>query len=281
MPIILPAAAMRTKRTKRALKPTKADRRVRENYYRALADQVRYLRAQTANLSDLVRSGADRSAIAARLVALAAEARARAALYAPDIAAKFVGEVDSGQKAALEQSIAKAMGVDFARVLDTPTVAADVAMGIQANVALITSISDQHFAEVGQAVLDNFRGVPLPEGVSLVDRLKQVGNVTDNRAKLIARDQTAKLTSTFNQTRQQANGIDEYKWRGVRDQREVGNPGGLYPKGSARHGNHWEREGKVFRWDTPPEDGAPGAAILCRCWAEPILNLEALKALYV
>lgn len=272
---------MRTKKARRVLKPTKADRRARENYYRALGDQVRYLRAQTANLSDLVRSGADRVRIAERLTELATQARARAALYAPDIAAKFVGEVDSGQKQALEQSIAKAMGVDFARILDTERTAADVAMGIQANVSLITSISDQHFADVGQAVLDNFRGVPLPEGVSLVDRLKQVGGITDNRAKLIARDQTAKLTSTLNQSRQESNGIAEYIWRGVRDQREVGNPGGKYPKGSALHGNHWEREGKTFKWSEPPSDGHAGQPINCRCWSEPVLNLEALKALYV
>ncbi len=33
--------------------------------------------------------------------------------------------------------------------------------------------------------------------------------------------------------------------------------------------DHLVREGKIFRWDNPPEGGHPGADHNCRCWAEP------------
>ncbi|MNE68328.1 Phage Mu protein F like protein [compost metagenome] len=121
----------------------------------------------------------------------------------------------------------------------------------------------------------------MPGGVSLQDRLKKIGNISKNRAKFIARDQTAKLTGDLNQLRQADNGIEEYIWRNAGDQRVVGNPGGLYPKGNRAHGNHWEREGKTFRWDSPPSDGAPGHAPNCRCYAAPKLDLEKIKAQYV
>lgn len=280
MPVFLPSDGKKARKQRRALKPTKADTRARRNYYAALADQVKFLQAQTANLSDLLASGAQRAAVAQRLAAMTAEARERAALYAPQIAARFVGEVDTGQKAALESSIAKALGVDFARIVDDPQTAADLALSLDANTALIRSISDEHLAKVGQAVMSNYRGQALPGGLSLMDHLKTLGAQTDNRARLIARDQTNKLTGDLNASRQQHNGIEEYTWHTSRDSRVVGNPGGLYPQGNSAHGDHWHREGKLFRWDEPPEDGHPGQAIQCRCWAAPVLDLEKLKALW-
>ena len=280
MAIILPAAAMKARKQRRALRPTKADRRARVNYYNALADQVRYLKGQTANLSDILKSGAERSTVARTLADMTAEARARAALYAPQIAQKFVGDVDRGQKAALEASISKALGVDFARIMDEPQISADLSMAMDRNVALIKSISDEHLFKVASAVMDNYSGVQLPDAQSLVERLRDLGAQTDNRARLIARDQTSKLTGVLNQSRQQSNGIESYIWRTSKDSRVVGTPGGKFPTPTDRHGNHYKREGEEFQWSDPPADGNPGHPIQCRCWAEPILDLDKLKALY-
>lgn len=32
--------------------------------------------------------------------------------------------------------------------------------------------------------------------------------------------------------------------------------------------SHLLREGKIFEWASPPEDGHPGEAPGCRCWAQ-------------
>ena len=40
---------------------------------------------------------------------------------------------------------------------------------------------------------------------------------------------------------------------------------------------HAAREGEVFDFDDPPEDGNPGEAENCRCWAEPIEEKEEAK----
>ncbi len=45
-----------------------------------------------------------------------------------------------------------------------------------------------------------------------------------------------------------------YIWRTVGDSRT--------------RSEHADREGKIFRWTNPPEDGHPGEPFGCRCWAE-------------
>lgn len=281
MTIILPGDASKKRKRERTMRPAKPPRSARKNYLDALDEQVRYLKAQTANLSQLISTGADRAFVTQALADMSAAAQARFAQLAPNTAANFVGQVSSSNKATIEKSVAAALSVDFATIVDGSDIGALLDMALGENVALIRSIPAQHFAEVGRAVLDNYRGVPLPNGKSLTARLQEIGGITKNRAKFIARDQTSKLTGDLNQARMDDNGIDEYYWRTARDERVVGTPGGLYPKGTRGHGNHYEREGKEFSWKSPPHDGHPGQAYNCRCYAEPKLNLDKLKAQYV
>ena len=279
--IILPAAAKNAKKAERNMRPVKIPRSVRKNYLDLLDQQVRYLKAQTANLSDLLTSGADRATVARTLAQMAQQAQARMDQLAPQTARSFVSAADVANKEAMQKNIASALSVDFATIIDSPDIKPLIDQALVDNTALIKSISQEHFAKVSQAVLDNYRGVPLPGDVSLTKRLQDIGGISKNRAKFIARDQTAKLTGDLNQARQQDNGIDEYTWHNAQDRRVVGNPSGLYPKGNRVHGDHWDREGKTFSWAIPPGDGHPGHAPNCRCYAKPKLNLEKLKAQYV
>lgn len=279
--IILPAAAKNARKKDRSMKPVRVPRSVRKNYLDLLDQQVKYLKAQTANLSDLLASGADRQTVATTLASMAADAQARLEGLAPQTARSFVTAADVANKTTMQNNIASALSVDFATVIDGPDIKPIIDQAMVDNTALIKSISTEHFAKVSQAVLDNYRGVPQVDGVSLTQRLQKIGGISKNRAKFIARDQTAKLTGDLNQARQQDNGIDEYTWHNAQDRRVVGNPSGLYPKGNRVHGDHWDREGKTFSWSAPPEDGHPGHAPNCRCYAKPKLNLEKLKAQYV
>ena len=91
-------------------------------------------------------------------------------------------------------------------------------------VALIRTIPTQYFGEVEKAVVQNFQGFAFKEG-SLQGRLRAIGRITDNRARLIARDQTAKMRGKIDELRQQDAGIDSYIWRTAQDERVVGAPG--------------------------------------------------------
>jgi len=279
--IILPKDAQKAKKKERTMNAARVPRSVRKNYLDLLDQQVKFLKAQTANLSDLLKSGADRATVGNTLAQMAASAQARLDQLAPGTARSFVTAADTANKQAIQKNIASALSVDFATVIDGPDIKPLIDQAIIDNTGLIKSISQEHFAKVGRAVLDNYRGVPQVGGVSLTQRLQDIGGITKTRAKFIARDQTAKLTGDLNQSRQQDNGIDEYTWHNSQDRRVVGNPSGLYPKGNRVHGDHWDREGETFSWANPPFDGHPGHAPNCRCYAKPKLNLEKLKAQYV
>ncbi|WP_026381139.1 endonuclease toxin domain-containing protein [Afifella pfennigii] len=70
-----------------------------------------------------------------------------------------------------------------------------------------------------------------------------------------------RFSGQINALRQQALGIDRYVWRS-RDDDKV----------RPLHARH---DDKIFAWDEPPEEGHPGEAYNCRCWAEPYVEEEA------
>lgn len=281
MAVNLPRKAASARKRQRLMRPIKPTRAARAAYTSELLQQVDYLKAQTVNLSDLIKSGAGRQAVAARLMELAQQSQARFDQLAPSTARSFVSKVDRQQKEAMQRTIRDALQVDFAQILDTPNTAADVDLAVSWNTSLIKSIGAKHWDDVGQAVLDNYRGAELPGGVSLTERLQQLGGISERRAQFIARDQTAKLTTALNKSRQESAGIEEYVWRTAGDERVVGTPGGLYPDGSRGHENHYKRDGKRFKWSEPPADGHPGQAYNCRCVALPVLDLDKLDVRYV
>lgn len=133
------------------------------------------------------------------------------------------------------------------------------------NIRLIKSIPTQYAEQLQGRVVS-----AVQKGTTLRDMVKEVRASYDlprNRAELIATDQIGKLNGQLTQARQQAIGVEEYRWRGVLDGRE--------------RAEHVAREGKVFRWDRPPEDGNPGQPIRCRCSAEGIYpDFEDLRSLF-
>ena len=104
-------------------------------------------------------------------------------------------------------------------------------------------------------------GIPDAEIESrLTAFLKNQLGVETNRAVLIGSDQVGKLNSRLMQFYQRSAGITEYRWQTMMDSR-------VRPR-------HRARQGKIFKWDEPPEDGHPGEAIRCRCVADPVIPLD-------
>jgi len=125
------------------------------------------------------------------------------------------------------------------------------------NVALIKSIQDKAVTDIEGMVQ---RGIKQGQRAETIR--KQVEGqfgTTRARAKLIARDQVAKLNGQLTERRQTALGIQEYIWRTSLDERV--------------RQSHRTKEGKKFRWDKPPLDtGHPGEDYQCRCVAEPVFG---------
>lgn len=226
----------------------------------------------TERIEALIRSKASPEQIAAEIEMALDIANTKYQLASDSIIDRWRMSVNQETRLAMQRSLRKGLGIDTLAIFDDPRISEALQVGSMEMSQLIVSIPGEYLGKVARAVTDNYLGRSLPEGRSLLEQIKHIGGVTENRAKLIARDQTSKLTGIINQTRQQGIGIDEYIWRTVKDERVVGRPGGIYPDGNKVHGDHYHREGKKFRWDTPPPDGHPGHPIQCRCWAEPIIN---------
>lgn len=170
------------------------------------------------------------------------------------LADEFARRTAQFQGAAFRRQVRAALGVDL--LVGEPDLRAAFEAFVAENVALIKSLPDAYFADVEKAVSRAVASGQRAEDVA--DELQERYGVSESRAALIARDQVGKLTGRVNEDRQQALGIDRYVWRTSNDER-------VRPE-------HAEREGQVFSWSDPPEDGHPGEPIQCRCHAEPVLD---------
>lgn len=155
--------------------------------------------------------------------------------------------------------IGESMKVDISAALsNSGTIHSVVSSAVQANVDLIKSIPTQYFERIEKTVWDN-----MVDGVRFEDlaaKIQGIADVTESRAKLIARDQTSKMNGAFNEARQTSVGIDKYIWSTSGDERV--------------REEHAANDGKIFDWNDPPATGHPGEDIQCRCVALPYVELD-------
>ena len=275
----------RRKRRMKRMKPLRSPAHVERDFQRRLRRLWKeVLFPAVERIQEAVRMGASPEQMADLIEEVLRMAELQYGIEADQVTWRWASAMEQESRIRFQRGLNASLGVDISAVLDTPSVAAALADARKEAAGLIKSIPRDYLGRVAQAVGDNFRGNPLPEGRTLEEQIrfllgaKGEGEGGEKRARLIARDQTSKLTGTLNRVRQEAIGVEEYVWRTVQDRRVVGNPTGEYPIGNDKHMDHYHREGKRFRWNQPPPDGFPGQAIQCRCWAEPILDAKKILA---
>ena len=283
MTVVLPSSARNTRKRVRTLTPTKPARGVALNYFDDVnvLNQRMYVSGQT--IKQIADSGASAAEVSSSLETSQQQFSQSYALLAAGIATAFILSASTDSKNKTESSIARSFNVprETVTILDPQQITDIQEAAIAENVQLIKTIPAQYFNQIAQAVSANFSGRPQTgDAESLAGRIQKIGSVTTKRSQFIARDQTAKVTSAVTESRHQAVGIKKYRWRNSQDQRVVGNPSGLYPKGNKGHGNHWVRENKVFYYARPPFDGNPGHAFNCRCTAEAVLDTDDMNVVF-
>lgn len=132
---------------------------------------------------------------------------------------------------------------------------------VSENVSLIDGLSEETIRLLSQRIVSGVRkgynAAQLQKSIQYrfgID--KGIFKTIKQRMELIAHDQIGKLNGQLTMLRQVALGIDTYTWQTRMDEK-------VRPE-------HRRRQGKTFRWSNPPEDGHPGEAVRCRCWASPI-----------
>lgn len=183
------------------------------------------------------------------------EARAKIGQRPKVIATEAEGQIQRFNREQVAKQIKSVIGVDVlqAEPYLQPLAKAFVAQ----NVSLIESIPSRYFDELEGLVLQAARSGRRSE--ALAQDLEDRYDVSESRAKLIARSETAKLNGQITQVRQTNLGVEEFVWRTSEDER-------VRP-------SHAALDGKTFEWKDPPaSEGIPGEAPNCRCTAEPVLD---------
>lgn len=176
-----------------------------------------------------------------------------------DELAKYFVDKAAGATDVQLQSILKKAGftVKFSTTADVNN-AMQAAIG--ENVGLIKSIASEHLSDVEGLVMRSMtQGRNLGE---LTEQLTQRYDITKRRAALIAKDQSNKLTSVINRTRQNELGITEALW--------MHSHGGRHPRPShvAANGKKYDINKGMYL------DGEwllPGQAINCRCTSKSLI----------
>ena len=210
-----------------------------------------------ARMMSDITSGALLMAIERAISAVSKDVTDGLAWKADALASALVAAQNLQTTQQLQQGVNDAYGVDITPLLRAQNIEPMLALARKVNVNLIKSIPSQYFDDLSERVL---RGVQQGQRYEdLADDIQSLYDVTDSRAKLIARDQTAKTNAAITQTRQQDLGVTHYRWVTAGDER-------VRP-------THADNEGQIFAWDDPPEEtGHPGHDINCRCVAAPLVG---------
>jgi len=157
----------------------------------------------------------------------------------------------------------QAIGTSVADLLSDGQSAAEVQLGVDRSVGLITTLSQEMSARLGKEIM---KGISEGRDDFSLRKyiLEEASGYPEWRAKLIARDQTGKLFSGLSKVRQQDVGITQYRWRTVGD-------GAVRP-------THAALSNTLQEWSSPPDVGHPGEDIQCRCVADPVLETARLFA---
>lgn len=177
--------------------------------------------------------------------------------WARSVAASMLADVGRRDKA-MWKSVGTELGAGVREQLKSAPVGAAYAELQDEQVHLIKSLpleAAQRVHDLTQkALVDGRRASEIAKAI------QDTGLVTDARARLIARTETARASSNLVQARSQWAGSAGYIWRTSRD---------LNVRES-----HDQMEGVYVRWDQPPVlDGLRGHAGTlpnCRCYAEPV-----------
>lgn len=195
---------------------------------------------------------------------------------AAQLSAGFVARANQQNKEQTQRTFSQAFGIDLTGMLGEGAIKPEMEKAVRDNVDLITSIHTDFIHDIGAAVFDNMKDGGRHE--NLTDIIKERGNVTRNRARLIARDQTSKLNADLTEARNVALGLDLYEWGGTGDERErdshfvlnrmlckYSDPT-VY---SDDDGKTWKKRSTIGAFI-----GKPGEDYQCRCLALPRVSWD-------
>lgn len=185
--------------------------------------------------------------------------------YAEAVAEQFVRSADDVNLTRFINTM-KPLGINIFN--SDPRIVDYLESSITMNSSLIKSLTANNIDRVEKLVMANVQAGTRPESIA---KLMQIEfKKSKSQAKLIARDQSAKLAGQLSEKRQRSVGFEYFRWVDSGDSRvrdrhdDIADKITKYGKG-------------VYRWDDLPfsqsgERIAPGQDFQCRCVAVPVSN---------
>ena len=245
----------RKKGRKAKPKAVKVNRRVELFYTRQLLEVSKFCQEQT---KDFVLPTVGQNIGDGWVTDLFTALREKMIKYTIEVSRPLAAKVVTDTRKEVDKQIAShtksILGVDLTPFYRAADIQDEVDNQVAANVALIKSIPSQYTDKLEALVMNALQTGQTND--ELAQEVKKLGHSTDNRARLIARDQMGKINSSINKRRQTSMGVETYDYLTANDGDRV------RPLCRSHHG-------KTFRWDTPPKGGHPGEKIGCRCTALP------------
>ena len=185
---------------------------------------------------------------------------------ASTITERMISGASKASQVQLGESLKKISGGLTIKVADMPGDLADrLTASTAENVGLIKSIQAQYHEKISQTVLRSIQAGG-NGSQDIFGQIRHIDGVTENRAKLIAIDQTRKVTTAMNVERAASAGIKKFEW--------LHSGGGADPRRL-----HLDYDGQIFDYDKPPvidertgERGYPGQLPNCRCAMIPVIS---------
>jgi hypothetical protein len=193
--------------------------------------------------------------------------------FAAETAKEFVRKSDEHANASTWASLSTA-GVNEPTTAYSQNVMNTLGAAQTFNNTLIKGIhQDAHEKIFGAVMLSLTSSDPEQQGVRGIENaLRDAGEFTENRVRIIALDQNSKLYSSLSDERLRQNGVEEFEW--------LHSSAGKEPRAS-----HVKMDGVIFKVDDTRlwkiggefglkkgDLGPPGWAVNCRCVKRPIIG---------
>jgi len=180
--------------------------------------------------------------------------------WAQSVAERMVLRIARKDEAAWTQ-LGASIGRELRKEIQEAPTGDFLQLFLREQVHLITSLPEDAADRVHKLTLEGITGAKRADEVAA--EILKTGQVTESRAKLIARTEIARTASGLTMARAQHVGSTHYIWRTSGD--------------TDVRSSHKEMDGKIVPWANPPilSDGTrthAGMIYNCRCYPEPILT---------
>jgi SPP1 gp7 family putative phage head morphogenesis protein len=168
--------------------------------------------------------------------------------------------IDAFSRDEFARQVRAALGIDLSASI--PGFRSMVEAFRDRNLGLITALADDQVDKVRKALDKGGQGRRVED---LADDIREATGVSEDKAALLARDQTLKLNAEVTQARHEAAGITEYVWRTSEDER-------VRPDHKALDGTRQAYASPPIVDERSGRRENPGGDYQCRCTAEPVIE---------